>query len=279
MNLLDHFDESIAGLQDGKYATKPFAAIAGRFRMTILVNADSFFYKKTGHDLRRAFPCGDIRDSVLPRQGIQDGRTKSKSIGLVPRGEATKLKSPEQPILEGGPMAGDGIGSGCFDKRHSRTVMSLLFTARMNTKYIRDKETYVHVLGDKETYWLATELSNTPYYFQQEYAGLTRILKPASMSKICSTHILHMDYTGEMPLWFNSGLLLNKTSEGEELGTFTHFITSGANMSDQLALRYNDNEYRCAEGKPAVALTEKKMDVVLGQILQVARKVEEALAT
>lgn len=41
LNLQEHFDESVAGLQDGKYAMKPFAAIASQFRMTILVDAVS----------------------------------------------------------------------------------------------------------------------------------------------------------------------------------------------------------------------------------------------
>lgn len=45
LNLLEHFDESVAGLQDGKYAMKPFAAIASRFQMTILVDADVIFLK------------------------------------------------------------------------------------------------------------------------------------------------------------------------------------------------------------------------------------------
>jgi hypothetical protein len=35
-------------------------------------------------------------------------------------------------------------------------------------------------------------------------------------------------------------------------------------MSDQPAWGYNGNEYWCAEGKPAIALAEEKMDVVLG---------------
>jgi Mannosyltransferase putative len=150
-----------------------------------------------------------------------------------------------------------------FDKGHPRMVMSLLFTAWMNTKYIRDKETYVHVHAGKETYWLAAELSNTTYYFQPEYAGLIGILEPTSTSKISSAHILHMDHTGDTPFWFNGGVLLNKAL-GEELGTFTHFIIGGAAMSDQPAWRYDGNEYWCAEGKPAIALAEEKMDVVLG---------------
>jgi hypothetical protein len=43
VNLLDHFDESITGLRDGKFAMKPFAVIATRFRKTILVDADVIF--------------------------------------------------------------------------------------------------------------------------------------------------------------------------------------------------------------------------------------------
>ena len=43
VNLLDHFDESVAGLKAGRYAMKPFAVIASQFRKTILVDADVIF--------------------------------------------------------------------------------------------------------------------------------------------------------------------------------------------------------------------------------------------
>jgi len=168
-----------------------------------------------------------------------------------------------------------------FDKAHSRISMALLFSAWMNTKEVREKETYSHVLGDKETYWLACELSNTPYYFEPDYAGLIGTVESASAStpatKMCSAHILHMDHTGDMPFWFNGGLPLNKALAGNDLVTLTHYVHGGATWAEQPTWRYDGNEYWCAEGKPATALAPKKLDIVVKLILEEARTVETDL--
>ena len=69
VNLLDHFDESVAGLRDGKYAMKPFAVIASRFRKTILVDVD-VISTETGDYLRRAWWHRDDGLIVLSRQSV-----------------------------------------------------------------------------------------------------------------------------------------------------------------------------------------------------------------
>ena len=46
LNLLDHFDESIAGLKTGTWAQKPFAMLASRFEKVIIVDADTIFMQK-----------------------------------------------------------------------------------------------------------------------------------------------------------------------------------------------------------------------------------------
>jgi alpha 1,3-mannosyltransferase len=277
LNLLEHFDESLAGLQEGKFAMKPFAVIASRFRRTILVDADVIFLKNPATIFEEYFSVATsgtlfYHDRAYKMEGESRKAWIQSLLGDKPPSSNLQSslfwKEDLWQEMESGVVA--------FDKGHPRVLMSLLFTAWMNTKSIREKETYVHMLGDKETYWLATELTNTSYYFQPEYAGLIGTLEPTSTSKICSAHILHMDRTGETPFWFNGGVLLNKALEGEELGTFTHFITGGATMSDQPAWRYDGNEYWCAEGKPAIALTEKKIDGILGQVLQEVRNFEGA---
>jgi hypothetical protein len=92
-----------------------------------------------------------------------------------------------------------------------------------------------------------------------------------------SAHILHMNDAADMPFWFNEGLLLNKALGGNDLATLTHYITGGVEWSDQPAWRYNGNEFWCAEGKPATALTEKTLDGIIHQMMQEARTVETAI--
>ncbi|MCJ1385607.1 hypothetical protein MMC17_008730 [Xylographa soralifera] len=283
LNLPHHFNQSAADFQDGKYAMKPFAAIASRFRMTILVDADVIFLKNPDtifqeHDMVAVSGALFYHDRAYKMEGNSRKAWVQSLLGNIPPSSTLQnslfWKEDLWQEMESGVVA--------FDKGHPRIIPSLLFSAWMNTKYVREHETYVHVLGDKETYWLAMVLSNTSYYFQPEYAGLIGTIDSTAgtsiTSKICSAHILHMDRTGDTPFWFNGGLLLNKALNGMELANLTHFITGGTNMSDQPAWRYDGNEYWCTEGKPAIALSEKKMDAVLGKILQEARKVEEVLA-
>ena len=282
VNLLDHFDESVAGLRDGKYAMKPFAVVASRFRKIILVDADVIFLQKP-ETIFDAHGGMETTGSLFyhDRAYKMEGKSRAAWVRALLDGR------PPSPYLENSLFWKEDLwqemesGVVAFDKGHSRILMTLLFSAWMNTKEVREKETYSHVLGDKETYWLACELSKTPYYFQPDYAGIIGTLELAPgntpASKICSAHILHMDHTGDMPFWFNGGLLLNKALAGNDLVTLTHYITGGVTWPEQPAWRYNGNEYWCAEGKPATALTQKKLEVVVDQIMQEARMVQGAL--
>lgn len=279
LNLLDHFNESVVSLKDGKYAMKPFAVIASRFRRTILVDADVIFLKN---------PEGIFEEhantSEVGALFYHDRAYKSAGRSRKPWIQSILGARSQSPALRNSLFWNEDLwqemesGVVAIDKGHPRMLMVLLFSAWMNMKYIREKETYPNVLGDKETYWLAAELSNTPYYFQPTYAGLVGVLESGSKSTICSSHILHMDHTGGAPFWFNGGILLNKALDGKKFGVFTHFVTGGATMADQPAWRYNGNEYWCAEGKPAMSLEDKMFQNVLDQILQEAKKVETTLA-
>ena len=283
LNLLDHFNDSAVGFRDGDYAIKPFAAIASRFRMTILVDADVVFLKNPDtifqeHDMVLTSGTLFYHDRAYKMEGKSRKAWIQSLLGKIPPSSALQnslfWKEDLWQEMESGVVA--------FDKGHPRIIPSLLFSAWMNTKYVREHETYVHILGDKETYWLAMELSDTTYYFQPEYAGLIGTINFAdgdsTTSEICSSHILHMDHTGNAPFWFNGGLLLNRALDGMELANLTHFIAGGTAMSDQPTWKYNGNEYWCAEGKPIITLTKNKSDVILGRVLQQARTVKEVLA-
>lgn len=220
LNLLKHFDESVVDLRDGNYAMKPFAAIASRFRYMILVDADVIFLKDPG-DIFKEHPNVETSGALFyhDRAYKMEGKSRKAWVKSLLGAKPPSLSLQDSLFWKEDLWQEMESGVVAFDKGHPRMIMTLLFSAWMNTKYVREKETYVHVLGDKETYWLAAELSNTPYYFQPEYAGLIGTLEhtdgTASTSTMCSAHILHMDHTGETPFWFNVGLLLNKSLEGE----------------------------------------------------------------
>ena len=86
-------------------------------------------------------------------------------------------------------------------------------------------------VGDKETFWLASELADIPYAFHPTYAG---IIGPMSANaegvpEICSPQPLQTDMDGR-PFWFNSGLMEDKTNaENKEYANLTHYIPGGSN--------------------------------------------------
>lgn len=277
INLLEHFDESITGLSDGKYAQKPFAVIASRFKNVILVDADVVFlrsphelldvqgFRQTGtlfyHD--RAYTmAGSTRLDWVKHQLA--GKEPSHTLR-----ESLFWKENLWQEMESGVVV--------VDKARSNVYMSLLFSAWMNTRVIRETETYTHVLGDKETYWLAAELSSTPYHFQPDYAGIvgTTIIaeESAGPQEICSSHIAHMDSLGQSLLWFNGGLRLNKAhANNNTFATLTHYMTAGTSLSDQPLWHYDGDEVWCAEGRLAQSIEGKEL---LKQIIEEAKEADD----
>ena len=121
----------------------------------------------------------------------------------------------------------------------------------MNTKAARQ---YInkHVFGDKETFWLACELTSTPYYFNPFYTGMIGHYK-AGAKEMCSVQLLHLDSKGS-PFWINGGLRENKRLDQEigqkEFANLTHYIRAGAGWAEQPRWRYMKNGVFCTDTKP-----------------------------
>jgi alpha 1,3-mannosyltransferase len=96
LNLLEHFEESVAGLQDGKYAMKPFAAIASRFRKTILVDADVIFLKTPAAIFEEHSSVATSGTLFYHDRAYKmEGGSRKALDPVPPRGETTKFESPE----------------------------------------------------------------------------------------------------------------------------------------------------------------------------------------
>lgn len=84
----------------------------------------------------------------------------------------------------------------------------------------------ISAVGDKETFWLASELAGLPYTFHPTYAG---IIGPISLNnegvpEICAPQPLHTDLDG-LPFWFNSGIMEDKmNAANKEYANLTHYI-------------------------------------------------------
>ena len=149
INLHDFYDESIAGLQNGRYAMKPFAMLASRFRNVILADADVVFLEapdavfantpslsQTGtlfwHD--RAY----VNDGPFSRRDwveeLMKGRQPSPSLNKSLFWQHDLWQEMDSGVV-------------CIDKGNSKAFMGLLFATWMNTEKVRTKVVYEHVLG------------------------------------------------------------------------------------------------------------------------------------
>ena len=174
INLLEYYDESIAGLQNGGFAMKPFALLASRFRKAILVDADVLFLqrpdtifethpmlKETGtlfwHD--RAYPkVGDFsrRDWI---KGLLNGKQPSAMLNQSLFWEYDLWQEMDSGVV-------------CIDKARTSAFMGLLFASWMNTEKVRKEVVYEHVLGKPSTHTPFTSpfylLLNRPFVIRAE---------------------------------------------------------------------------------------------------------------
>ncbi|KAL8917310.1 MAG: hypothetical protein Q9208_008031 [Pyrenodesmia sp. 3 TL-2023] len=256
LNLLDYFDDAVAGLTEGGWAMKPFAALASPFQKTIVMDADAVFLQspdglfETEPGLRETGTLFWHDRAFLGRgsmeEGLRDGRH-----GWI-RGILKGGRQPQHSAMLNGSLfwkegAYQEMDSAavCVDKGRAGVFMSLVFASWMNTKRVREEVTYTHVhgtyarAGDKETFWLASEISGSPYHFHPFYAGIIGVPKPLPTFKsgarrpapppatplrshpihsiqpkhpreICSAQALHLDHRNR-PLWFNGSLRKNKS--------------------------------------------------------------------
>ena len=149
LNLLDHFDEAVAGLRTGTWAQKPFAMLASRFQKVILVDADTLFMQKpdkvfeaepglveTGtmfyHDMAwRVYK--DDRQGWFHR--LMEGREPSKMLN-------------QSAFWSEGVYVEMESGVVCMDKGRPGVFMSLVFSTWMETEEVRTTVTNVHTHGE-----------------------------------------------------------------------------------------------------------------------------------
>jgi hypothetical protein len=61
--------------------------------------------------------------------------------------------------------------STAVDKGRTSVLYAMLFVGYLNTRVVREQVTYKNTYGDKESFWMATELLGVPYHLDAEYAG------------------------------------------------------------------------------------------------------------
>ncbi len=240
LDLTKVFDDSSIGLSG--WATKPFAILASQFPRTILMDADTIFFScpddafrrypglsDTGalffHDRSVNIPFSEGRLQWVTEQIEQAGRQPSPHLNhssLFFRGYTTEEQDSATVFV---------------DKSRPGVYMAMLLAAWMNTKDIRDAVTWRRTWGDKETYWLASELAGVPYTFEpwlaaqlgelgrsvHESDGLNED-RTSSPFITRSIHMAHSDANGEEPFWANGGILWYKGDRELGFANWTHWF-------------------------------------------------------
>ncbi|KAH8552360.1 mannosyltransferase putative-domain-containing protein [Umbelopsis sp. PMI_123] len=202
----------------GGWAIKPYAILASSFTEVIMMDADVYFFRKPEellHDPaylktgalffydRTLFPKWfkgrDWLLSFLPSYSTQFPRSRWWSLSSSHEQEA-----------------------GVVVINKSKSLLGLLSTCKMNGKKERDEVTYKHVHGDKETFWVGYEMTQTPYAFIKSYGAVIGGLgHKGDPSQVCGNQ-LHLGTDGR-PLWWNGGMFRDKNKYPDEYLQFTHY--------------------------------------------------------
>ncbi|KAI9846843.1 MAG: hypothetical protein M1838_001118 [Thelocarpon superellum] len=280
LDLSRSFNGSLVGLETAGWGQKPFAMLASRFRKVMLVDADVVFLQNPD----RTFETqpGLVETGTLfwhDRAFVKDDRSRRDWLrSLMQEKEPSEML---QRSLFWRANAWQEMESGvvCLDKGRPEVFMSLVYAAWMNTEVVRTAQTWQHVHGDKETYWIAAELSSTPYHFEADYGGAIGVLETVvgggiqKGHRICTSHIAHTD-AKRRPFWFNGSFLFNKASTSLQLADFTHWMTGAEDFPDTPAwdmVHATPEGVMCQYGATALPLNGTKYEQLIDDMRHEAR--------
>ncbi|KAL9110598.1 MAG: hypothetical protein Q9227_004956 [Pyrenula ochraceoflavens] len=282
-NLLFHFDDTIVGLKGSGHSMKSFAIVASRFSNVILVDADIVFLQSPDSILERSTQFRTTGTLFYHNRAYRGPQNIRKAWLAETFFRLKKCSAELERSLFWKEDLWGQMDSGvmAINKSKQQLFLSMLFAARINSKGVRDI-VYQRLGSDKETYWLATEMTDTPYAFQPKYAG--SIGQPTGAihdRKQCSTHAAHLDESGRKLFWFSGALTKNKALKTEvssnALANFGHHVAAGKSMDEQPRWMYRGEGVWCAEGKPMIPLHSQGLDQTVSLMLEEAMTVEKEL--
>ena len=147
INILDYYDEEVAGLRGGGYAIKPFAALASSFEKVIIIDADTIFMQRPDNWFEEN---GSLKrtGTLFFHDRAYNGRKTTDWIKTV----LEESKREPSVTLNTSMYWQDELehqqesGVVYFNKAIPSAFMSLLFTTYINTLRVR-AQIYGQVFG------------------------------------------------------------------------------------------------------------------------------------
>lgn len=214
LDIFDRFSDETLLLNTGRWAIKPFAALASPFQHTILLDADVVFLQDPSTIL--ASPGYLERGSTLYKDRLiwphidrfhkdEWWQAQLNHLYMSPMAQFFQDRAYQEGFSEHGES-----GVIALDKGRSDVRMALFHAAWQNTYNVRKDVTYEHANGDKESYWFAFEALRVPYTIEKHYGSAlgTRCAEP-DVDAVCTQLIAHVDHEDNL-LWWNGGLLRDK---------------------------------------------------------------------
>ncbi|KAI9335096.1 mannosyltransferase putative-domain-containing protein [Obelidium mucronatum] len=210
VNLMNHFNLEM--LNHGGWSIKPFAMLASSFKNVIFLDADVLLFQDPAKAILKESmhfrKHGQVffRDRSLNRQNGTFG-TWFRKVNPIP----TNYTAHHSRYYKHLSFHEQESGVVAMDKSRTGVLLSLILACRMNSKDTRI-ETYSHMWGDKETFWLSMEFLRVPFQFTPTYGGALGYKNGTNL--VCGSNF-HVDESLR-PFWWNGGITMRKGAERDD---------------------------------------------------------------
>lgn len=207
------------------WSAKSFALLASSFRNAMLIDADVIFLQS---------PDRFFSSNLFLKHGalfFQDRTIPVTSKHLYIE-TSLYLRSlfPSRPGLKenryhnGKSQHQQESGVVLIDKRDRFT--GLMASCILNSGDVRT-ESYRHMHGDKETFWIGFEITGQDYAFNPYAPGAVGPRPKKRGKEMCSVQLFHVDEHFH-PAWINGGVLKNKMVDNHTIATFEAWMVEPA---------------------------------------------------
>lgn len=196
------------------WSVKTFALLASSFQEALMLDADVVFllspdtlFESRLYQNSRALFFQD-RTIKIDKTRSSENRNFLKALGIR---LSDKMKENRYATGEGDHQQESGVV--VIDK--AARFQGLMAACILNSGDFKT-ETYKHVHGDKETFWMGFEIMNQPYSFNPYRPGAISSFDRKEKSYLCSVQLLHVNENFH-PVWINGGLLENKLLDQQKV--------------------------------------------------------------